>query len=244
MNRILYTSAPSQLFWVADNVSADNFPPVSRALRDPDGLLAIGGDLKPDRLLEAYRNGIFPWYCAGQPILWWSPNPRCVLEPDNLKISRSLKKTLRKGVYSVTFNQAFEKVIFACAQRGKGRTETWITAEINKAYNKLYAMGHAISVESWSGDSLSGGLYGVVIGKIFFGESMFSYRTDASKVALVRLVEQLQQRGFRLIDCQVYSKHLQTLGARPMQRELFINILNHYCAFPSAQDWPPDDKVL
>ena len=182
-------SSGNLIYWVADNIIADDFPPVNKALRDPDGLLAIGGDLTIPRLLEAYRRGIFPWYSEGQPILWWSPNPRCVIEFNNFRISRSLRKTLRKERYHVTFNRAFAEVIRHCAQPRPGHDGTWITRDIASTYTRLHDLGHAISVESWNGDVLSGGLYGVVIGKVFFGESMFSRETDASKVAMVHLVE-------------------------------------------------------
>lgn len=222
-------SSDNQLFWVADNVIANDFPEVASALRDPDGLLAIGGDLSPDRLISAYRRGIFPWYSAGQPILWWSPDPRCVLEPGAIKISRSLAKTIKKGIYRLSFNQAFAKVIQACAEPRDSTSGTWITSAMSQAYLELHRTGHAVSVECWQDSELVGGLYGVVIGKVFFGESMFSHKPDASKVALAHLARTLNSLGFRLIDCQVYSTHLHSLGAIPMQRELFINILNNFC---------------
>ena len=236
-------SGDSQLYWVADNVIAADFPPVSSALRDPDGLLAIGGDLSPDRLLDAYARGIFPWYSKGQPILWWSPNPRCVLELDDLKVSRSLRKTLRKGIFRVTLNQDFAGVISACADARWGSTETWITKEMFHAYTKLHNLGYAISVECWYEERLMGGLYGVVMGGVFFGESMFSRKSDASKVALVHLVELLKTRNFRLIDCQVHSRHLQSLGAKPIPRNLFVNILRHYCTGEHAHDWPVESVL-
>ena len=237
-------NSENQLFWVADNVIANDFPDVSSALRDPDGLLAIGGDLRPDRIVDAYRRGIFPWYSAGQPILWWSPNPRCVLEPNNLKISRSLRKCLRKNIYRVTINQDFEQVISACGQARNGNSDTWITTEMLDAYITLHKSGYGLSVESWYGDELAGGLYGIVIGKVFFGESMFSQRTDASKVALCHLVKELKLREFRLIDCQVHSKHLQSLGATPMPRNLFVNILKYYCHQQYEYDWPTGTVTL
>jgi len=227
-----------QLYWVADNVISNRFPDVNKALRDPDGLLAIGGDLAVPRLLDAYRRGIFPWYSAGQPILWWSPNPRCILEPGKLKISRSLRKTLRRQHFRITFNQAYPEVITACAQPRHGAPETWITDAMADAYTMLYEQGHGLSVECWHDDELVGGLYGVVIGRIFFGESMFSSMSDASKVALVYLARELQQRDFRLIDCQIHSRHLQSLGARPIPRDLFINILKHDCDKATPRDWP------
>lgn len=231
-------NAGQQLYWVADNVISNRFPDVGKALRDPDGLLAIGGDLGVTRLLDAYRHGIFPWYSEGQPILWWSPNPRCVLEPGNLKISRSLRKTLRKQRFRVTFNQAYTGVIAACARPRHGAPETWITGAMARAYTALYRQGHGLSVECWHDDELVGGLYGVIIGRIFFGESMFSSMSDASKVALVYLARELLQRDFRLIDCQVHSRHLQSLGARPIARDLFVNILKHDCDKVTPRDWP------
>lgn len=231
-------SGVNQLYWVADNIIASGFPPVSRALRDPDGLLAIGGNLSDETLLQAYRQGIFPWYSKGQPILWWSPNPRCVLEVSDLKISRSLQKTLRKKTFDVTINQAFGLVIRACAEPRHGHEDTWITAEMDLAYNRLNGTGHAVSVETWQDNELVGGLYGIVIGKVFFGESMFSRKTDASKVALVMLAKVLKDRKFRIIDCQVHSQHLQSLGARPMPRDLFVNLLQHYCNQADNSPWP------
>lgn len=231
-------SQANQLYWVADNVIASGFPPVTSALRDPDGLLAIGGDLSPVTLLDAYQRGIFPWYSSGQPILWWSPNPRCVLELDNLRISGSLKKTLRKGIYQVSFNRCFDRVIEACSKPRREREDTWITQDMSEAYIQLHRMAHAISVETWHRGELAGGLYGVFIGRVFFGESMFSYMTDASKVALVHLVEELKNKQFRIIDCQVHSRHLQSMGATPMARDLFVNLLNHYCVPATSYDWP------
>ena len=239
-----HQSRTSHLYWVADNVIASGFPPVDRALRDPDGLLAIGGDLATATLLDAYQRGIFPWYSSGQPILWWSPNPRCVLELDNLKISRSLRKTLRKDIYQVSFNHCFDQVIQACAGPRRGNRETWLTPEMTAAYQQLHQQGHAISIETWRDNELAGGLYGIAIGRVFFGESMFSIHPDASKVALVCLVRELQQKNFRIIDCQVHSRHLQSLGATPMQRDLFVNLLNHYCAPPVTYDWPVERVPL
>lgn len=236
-------SSDSQLYWVADNVIAGDFPPVNSALRDPDGLLAIGGDLSPKRLLDAYAKGIFPWYSKGQPILWWSPNPRCVLEMENLKISRSLKKTLRRNIFRVTFNQAFADVMTGCAEARWGSTETWITKEMFQAYLELHNLGYAVSVECWYDERLMGGLYGVVLGEVFFGESMFSRKNDASKVALVHLVEHLKRKNFRLIDCQVHSRHLQSLGAKPISRNLFVNILGHYCHRERIHNWPVESAL-
>jgi leucyl/phenylalanyl-tRNA--protein transferase len=236
-------STDNRMYWVRDNVIAADFPDVSCALRDPDGLLAIGGDLEPARLLGAYRRAIFPWYSAGQPILWWSPDPRCVLEPANLHISRSLRKRLRNDDYRVTFNSAFEQVLSACAAPRDGNRETWLTPDMAAAYLRLHRMGHCISIECWHGDLLSGGLYGVVLGRVFFGESMFSRQANASKIALTHLVHELRQRNFRLIDCQVHSRHLQSLGATPMPRQMFVNVLRHYCEPDIDHAWPAESVL-
>lgn len=201
------------------------FPDVEYA--GPEGLLAVGGDLNSERLLAAYRNGIFPWYSEDQPILWWSPDPRAVLLPGDLKISRSLRKTVRKNIFRMTLDQQFSKVIQACANTPRGDTEigTWITPEMMDAYIKLHEIGYAHSVEVWHGDELVGGLYGVSIGKAFFGESMFSRMTDASKVGFCFLVRQLEKWGYDFIDCQVESAHLASLGARSIPREQFVAML-------------------
>jgi len=232
-------SSGNQLYWVADNIIASDFPDVNSALRDPDGLLAIGGDLSAERLLNAYQRGIFPWYSEGQPILWWSPDPRCVLEPGKVKISRSLSKTIKKNFYQISFNKAFEEVIRACAEPRDNSPGTWLTSCMLQAYLELNKRGNAVSVECWYGSELVGGLYGVVMGKVFFGESMFSRMRDASKVTLVSLAQILDALGFRLIDCQMHSQHLQSLGAMPMQRGLFVSILNNFC-YPSPSEWPDE----
>lgn len=237
-------TAKRQLYWVRDNVIAGDFPDVESALRDPDGLLAIGGDLSPNLLLSAYRRGIFPWFSHGQPILWWSPDPRCVLRPEDLRVSRSLARTLRRRSFRVTFNRAFNRVIAECAAPRRNTSETWITQEMKAAYSLLRRQGWAVSVECWnSTDQLVGGLYGLALGRVFFGESMFSLEADASKVALVHLVHELRQRDFRLIDCQVHSRHLQTLGATPMPRQLFVRVLRHYCAEPATHEWPRESTL-
>ena len=223
--------ASNQLYWVKDNILASDFPPVNKALRDPDGLLAIGGDLSEERLLNAYKNGIFPWFNEGQPVMWWSPNPRCVLQPDEIKISRSLAKLCRQDKFNITFNTAFTEVIDNCAASRKKIDVTWITNDIKHAYFKLFKRGYAHSVECWRDGKLVGGLYGIAMGKIFFGESMFSHESDASKMALLYLARQLDEMDFKLIDCQVHSAHLQTLGAKPIQRELFIQTLENYCNY-------------
>ncbi len=208
------------------------FPEPSLALEDPDGLLAIGGDLSPTRLLEAYRRGIFPWYSEEQPLLWWTPDPRAVLFPPDLKLSRSLRKTLRKRPYHVTLDQAFDTVLEGCAATRRDALGTWITPEMKRAYRRLFDLGYAHSVESWAGEELVGGLYGVALGRVFFGESMFARRTDASKVAFAQLVRQLEVWGFGLIDCQVASDHLASLGATEIPREHFIRLLDDYCGQP------------
>lgn len=221
-----------QLTVLNPNTPEQDFPPVTKALREPDGLLAIGGCLSQSRLLNAYRHGVFPWYNPGEPILWWSPDPRLILFPDQLVISRSLRKTLRKAIFSVTFDQAFNEVITACADPRKDSTGTWITTAVNSAYNQLHKAGFAHSVETWQGDKLVGGLYGVALGQVFFGESMFHTQTDASKVAFATLVEQLQSWGYRLIDCQVHTRHLESFGAQQIDRNAFIKLLDQYCDIP------------
>ncbi|MDD9890275.1 MAG: leucyl/phenylalanyl-tRNA--protein transferase [Gammaproteobacteria bacterium] len=201
------------------------FPPVKLALQEPNGLLAAGGDLSLDWLLCAYRHGIFPWYEAGQPLLWWSPNPRLIITPDSLKISRSLRKLINKHSYEVSIDSNFAEVIQHCAQARRGSDGTWITAEMQAAYIKLHEHGYAHSVEVHAGTDLVGGLYGVALGKVFFGESMFSREDNTSKLALVYLVEQLRQWGFELIDCQLSSEHLFSLGAMEISRDEFIDCL-------------------
>lgn len=202
------------------------FPPTDLALTDPDGLLAVGGDLTPEWLLNAYHKGIFPWFNEGEPILWWTPNPRSVLFIKDLKIRKSLKKTIRKQHFQITLDQAFEKVMENCAKITRsGQEGTWITEQMFNAYAQLYKKGHAHSVEVWQDNQLVGGLYGVAIGKVFFGESMFAKSADASKVALVALCHQLKQWGFEIIDTQVETEHLRSLGAKLISREHFESIL-------------------
>lgn len=208
---------------------ACDFPNVSQALDEPNGLLAVGGELSPQCLVRAYRHGIFPWYSDAQPILWWSPDPRMVLFPSELRVSRSLRKTLRRKPYRVTMDHAFEQVIEACAAPRRDEAGTWITSEIMAAYSQLHHQGLAHSVEVWCDGQLAGGLYGVAIGKVFFGESMFHRSRDASKVAFVSLVLQLDEWGYRLIDCQVATEHLASLGAREIPRQDFIRMLAQYC---------------
>ncbi|MFH2133852.1 MAG: leucyl/phenylalanyl-tRNA--protein transferase [Pseudomonadota bacterium] len=198
------------------------FPPVTQALKDPNGLLAAGGDLSPARLLDAYRHGIFPWFGEGDPILWWSPDPRMVLIPRECYISHSLRKTLRRGAYQLRTDTAFEHVMRACAAPRDGQDGTWIQEEMVQAYCELHRMGYAHSVEVWMDNELVGGLYGISIGKMFYGESMFSRRTDASKIALAHLCAQLQRWGFGMIDCQMNTAHLASLGAREIPRQAFV----------------------
>jgi leucyl/phenylalanyl-tRNA--protein transferase len=193
----------------------DPFPPVERALEDPNGLLAAGGDLSVQRLLEAYRRGVFPWYSAGQPPLWWSPDPRMVLYCSELKVSRSLAKSLRNKGYEVRVDTAFAEVLQGCAWRPEG---TWLGPDMKQAYLRLHREGHAHSFETWRDGRLVGGLYGVALGRVFFGESMFSHETDASKVALARLVAECERRNVPLIDCQMPSPHLASLGSRNIPR--------------------------
>jgi leucyl/phenylalanyl-tRNA--protein transferase len=210
------------------------FPPVRSALREPNGLLAAGGDLSAARLLEGYRQGIFPWFSEGDPILWWSPDPRMVLFPAELKVSRSLGKTLRNRRYEVRFDSAFGRVLASCAAPRKGEPGTWIGDAMIEAYRELYRLGHAHSVETWIDDELAGGLYGVAIGRVFFGESMFSRVRDASKIALAALVARLKDDGFGLIDCQMHTRHLETLGAREIPRERFSRLLEELIHYPRS----------
>jgi len=221
------------------------FPNVELALQEPDGLLAVGGDLCEDRLLLAYRSGVFPWYGPGQPILWWSPDPRLVVFPNRLRVSRSLAKTIRKGTFSITLDQAFDAVIGACAEPRPGQAGTWITPEIMAAYRGLHTAGHAHSVEVWQEGKLAGGLYGVAIGRIFFGESMFTRCTDASKVAFVGLVRQLSRWGYPMLDCQVHTTHLASLGAEAVPRREFIRTLERECRQPVPNPaWRFDRDIL
>ena len=218
--------------YLLDNVHKTIFPDVKLALQDPDGLLAVGGDLSIERLVSAYQKGIFPWYSDDQPILWWSPDPRMVLEPKELKVSRSLAKKIRQQRFQVTFDQCFEDVIIECSkprlEKGRLQTETWIIDEMIAAYISLHKAGIAHSVECWLDNELVGGLYGIAIGQVFFGESMFSRVSDASKIAFATLTKQLQQWDFKLIDCQVYTSHLESLGAKMISRQKFINLLQQY----------------
>jgi leucyl/phenylalanyl-tRNA--protein transferase len=215
-------------YWLNPHDPTD-FPDVALALREPDGLLAVGGDLSVERLRAAYHRGIFPWYSGDQPILWWSPDPRSVLFPGKLHISRNLRKTLRKQQYKITFDTAFADVICACSQPRADDLGTWITDEMQQAYIRLHQAGYAHSVECWLNGKLVGGLYGVSLGNVFFGESMFSNVSDASKIAFVFLVRQLQRWQFGVIDCQIQSAHLDQFGAELIPRSEFITLLNQFC---------------
>lgn len=216
-----------------DNPKQD-FPSVRQALHEPDGLLAVGGCLSSERLLTAYRYGIFPWYNTDEPILWWSPNPRLVLFPDKLCVSKSLRKTLRKNVFTITLDTAFDAVITACAEPREKEARTWLNPDMKAAYNELHRLGYAHSVEVWFEGALVGGLYGVALGQVFFGESMFHRKTDASKVGFVTLVEQLRNWGYQLIDCQVHTEHLVSLGAEEISRGQFSRLLAQYSPLPTA----------
>jgi leucyl/phenylalanyl-tRNA--protein transferase len=207
----------------------DPFPPLERALKNPSGLLAAGGDLSLGRLLDAYRRGIFPWYSAGQPPLWWSPDPRMVLYCEELKVSRSLGKSLRNKGYELRIDTAFAEVLEGCAFRPEG---TWLGRDMKKAYLRLHEAGYAHSFETWRGGELVGGLYGVAIGRMFYGESMFSRATDASKVALVNLVGFLRDQAFPLIDCQMHTELLESLGAREVPRAEFLRVLQSLVNYP------------
>lgn len=213
------------------------FPLLETALREPNGLLAAGGDLSAERLVAAYRHGCFPWYQDGQPLLWWSPDPRTVLYPHELHVSRSLRKRIRQGDYEVTLDRAFSDVIQGCADPRSYAEGTWITTPMQQAYIRLHEIGLAHSVEVWRDEQLVGGLYGLAIGKLFFGESMFSRATDASKVGFVTLVERLREWEFALIDCQMPTRHLESFGARSITREAFADALAAYLDCPSTADW-------
>lgn len=216
------------------------FPGVESALAEPDGLLALGGDLTPEWLLAAYRRGIFPWFSEDQPILWWSPNPRMVLFPEALRVRRSLAKRLRNSGLTTTFNRAFDRVIHQCGARRAGREGTWISPRMERAYSRMHALGYAQSVEVWERETLVGGLYGLMIGRVFFGESMFSARPDASKIALVQLVREFAPRqDIALIDCQVHTAHLESMGAQEIPRRRFIRLLTALAGDEAPPESPP-----
>lgn len=213
------------LTWLSPDDPPERFPPHERALRDPPGLLAAGGDLSPERLMAAYARGIFPWYAAGQPVLWWSPDPREVLLPQQFHCSRSLARSLRTRGFMLYADRDFPAVVAACAAPRAGSPGTWITPEMQRAYCRLHERGHAHSYEIWRAGRLVGGLYGVRLGRVFFGESMFSRESDASKAALAALAEHSIPQHIELIDCQLASAHLRSLGSRPMRRRQFLSYL-------------------
>jgi leucyl/phenylalanyl-tRNA--protein transferase len=233
-----------RIYWINPLDERISFPPVERALLEPDGLLAAGGDLSVERLELAYRSGIFPWYEPGQPILWWSPDPRAVLFPRRLRLGRSLRKALRNRPWQVSFDHAFADVVAACAEPRAGASGTWITSEMLEDYTALHRQGLAHSVEIRRDGHLVGGLYGVAIGRVFFGESMFSRVPDASKVALAHLARHLDAWDYALIDCQLPNPHLLGLGAELMPRDEFVErVSRHASQSPSAHPWSVDPTL-
>jgi leucyl/phenylalanyl-tRNA--protein transferase len=204
-------------------------------LASQSGILAVGGDLSPERLLTAYRQGIFPWFSEGEPIIWWSPDPRCILLPEKLKVSRSMKQVLRKGIFHVTYDCAFKETMLGCRDPRKDQDSTWITKDMMLAYGQLHTMGYAHSVEVWMDGSLAGGLYGVSLGACFFGESMFTRVSNASKAAFITLVKDLKYLGFSLIDCQISTEHLLSLGAEMIPRAPFMKLLAKCLQQPTLQ---------
>lgn len=221
------------------------FPPVETALDEPNGLLAVGGCLSARRLVNAYRSGVFPWFGKDEPILWWSPDPRLILHPENIKISRSLGKRLRRGEFRFSFDVCFDRVMDACAEPRDYASGTWITGEMKRAYSNLFDLGLAHSFEAWQEEALVGGLYGVSVGRVFFGESMFHHVTDASKAAFAFACDCLKRWGYVLIDCQVYTRHLASLGAEEIPRSEFVKLLQIYCEQPvSSEAWKSAGGVL
>ena len=225
--------------WLSAQDAPEWFPPLEQALEEPSGLLAAGGDLSPERLIAAYRGGIFPWYSPGQPVLWWSPDPRAVLFPEEFHCTRSLAKTLRNGGFSYSMDRDFAAVIDGCAAPRAASPGTWITSDMRAAYLELYHLGHAHSIEIWRGAELVGGLYGVRLGGVFFGESMFSRARDASKAALAHLVAVCRRNSLAVIDCQLPSRHLTSLGSRTIPRSQFQALLREQVRMVSAALAPP-----
>ena len=231
--------------WISSDDPPEAFPEIESAFDIPDGLLAAGGDLSPERLLYAYRHGIFPWYDSGQPILWWSPDPRCVLRPHEFHVSKRLRRSLSRSKLEVSFNQAFSAVIAACAEDRIGQQGTWITDDMADAYSRLHQQGWAHSIEIWQENRLAGGLYGLAIGQAFFGESMFSRQTNASKAAMLALCQQMVLNDFEILDCQVESPHLVSLGASLMPRNKFAAVLRQACKSNSRfLDWPAGRRQM
>lgn len=230
--------------WLDRDSDPTCFPDPVTALTEPPGLLAAGGDLSMERLLAAYSQGIFPWYEQGQPILWWCPDPRAVLFPNELRISRSLKRSVRQGRFLASIDRDFRTVVESCARRDRGEG-TWITKEMSRAYSDLHEHGYAHSIEVWCDEEIVGGLYGVAIGKVFFGESMFSAVSDASKVALIHLVDRLKVDGFGMIDCQVPSPHLTSLGSRNISRDEFLTAVEKLtCDSQVPARWKSDPREV
>ncbi len=231
----------NRVIWLSEDDPPDAFPPVASALREPDGLLAAGGDLGAGRLLAAYRRGIFPWYEDGQPLLWWSPDPRCVFLPGDYHVSRRLRRDLRRSAAELRFNTAFDEVVRACAGPRRYAQGTWITSDMIEAYAKLFDDGWAHSIEVWEDGTLAGGLYGVIIGRAMFGESMFSKRPNASKLALLSVAQLLDDGTLGLLDCQMQSPHLVSLGASNIPRAAFVGLLDGLCEPPARfENWPDD----
>ncbi len=231
----------NRVIWLSEDDPPDAFPPVASALREPDGLLAAGGDLGAGRLLAAYRRGIFPWYEDGQPLLWWSPDPRCVFLPGDYHVSRRLRRDLRRSAAELRFNTAFDEVVRACAGPRRYAQGTWITSDMIEAYAKLFDDGWAHSIEVWEDGTLAGGLYGVIIGRAMFGESMFSQRPNASKLALLSVAQLLDDGTLGLLDCQMQSPHLVSLGASNIPRAAFVGLLDGLCEPPARfENWPDD----
>lgn len=231
---------PAQIAWLNNDTP---FPALAHALRSPNGLLAAGADLSAPRLLQAYRQGIFPWFNAGEPILWWSPDPRMVLFPDEFKISRSFARVLRNTACEVRLDSAFGPVVRGCAAPRSRASGTWIHEDMIAAYQALHALGYAHSVETWMGGKLVGGLYGIAIGRMFFGESMFSHASNASKIALACLVKQLGRWGFGMIDCQMNTPHLASLGAREIPRSEFVTRLEELINCKPVTRWKFDADI-
>jgi len=223
--------------WLGEQADPNWFPPLDQALREPPGLLAAGGDLSPTRLLAAYERGVFPWYSAQQPILWWSPDPRMVLFPEEFKCSRSLQKTIRNGSFTTQVDCAFSDTIRECAAPRRSGPDTWLNDEMIESYEKLHRLGFGHSIETYQNGRLVGGVYGLQLGQVFFGESMFSRERDASKVALARLVQECRARDIKVIDCQVASNHLESLGAREVSRLQFVGLLETYARRSPQASW-------
>jgi leucyl/phenylalanyl-tRNA--protein transferase len=233
------------MIFLLDEKPGAPFPDVSLAEREPNGLLAVGGDLSPQRIINAYQQGIFPWFSEDEPILWWSPDPRTVLFPERIKISRSLRKLLKKKPFKLSFDRDFSAVIHACAKPRERSPGTWLLPQMIEAYENQHELGMAHSVEVWQDEKLVGGLYGVAIGAVFFGESMFSRVADSSKIALIHLSRTLQVWGYKMIDCQVYTQHLASLGAEEIPRQAFCHHLNQWCKLPGRPgNWSETPSVF